>query len=134
MSNRNRLKQPAESQGARVKAPGDGGTSTQTEHLRFSFRYLNTACVDTVDHVELSAFTKRLHVLSTMTWQQVMQAPREGLGHEKIPRAQVTVPITASADAEHVLSFRYGDAQRILGRRDGALLHVLWVSHGHEAY
>jgi hypothetical protein len=130
-----KIRQPQLEQGKRVPAPSDGGGSTQTELVRFSFKYLRVECADNCDAEELRAFTKRLNMLSNMTWQQVNQSHRHGAGFEKIPRAQLQVPCNLSEDVAEVLSFRYGHGKRpMLGYREGAVLHVLWVSHGHDAY
>jgi hypothetical protein len=131
-----RLKQPAANQGTRLKVdPAEGGGSTQTELLRFSFKHFHTDCLANCQIDELRAFGARLKILSTMTWQQVTQADRQGLGHEKIPRGQLQVPCLLSEDATFVLSFRYGHGlDPMLGHREGAILYVLWVSHNHDAY
>jgi hypothetical protein len=131
-----RLKQPDANQGPRLKVDAsEGGGSTQTELVRFSFRYFHTDCLGNCELAELRAFGDRLRTLSTMTWQQVMLAHRHGLGHEKIGRDQLLVPCLLSDDVSFVLSFRYGHGlDPMLGHRDGAILYVLWVSHNHDAY
>ena len=109
--------------------------STQTELVHFSFKYLHTDCLGNCQVGELRAFGERLKTLSGMTWQQVMQANRHGLGHEKIPRGQLQVPCLLSEDVTFVLAFRYGHGlDPMLGHREGSILYVLWVSHNHDAY
>ena len=137
MSKKNkRLKQPDANQGARLKVdPSEGGGSTQTELVRFSFKHFHMDCLANCEINELRAFGGRLKTLSTMTWQQVIQADRQGLGHEKITRDQLQVPCLLSEDVTFVLSFRYGHGHDpMLGHREGAILYVLWVSHDHDAY
>lgn len=88
-------------------------------------------CVDCLDQDLLRHFVKRLHKWSSMTWQQVQDAPREGLGHEKIPIRQLKsgVSIQVSPDVEEVLSFRIDGSIRMLGLRQGEQLNVLYVGH-----
>ena len=130
-----KLSKPEPQQSGRIQVPPDGRGSTQTELVRFSFKYLRTECADNCEIGELRAFTKRLRMLSTTTWQMLNQAPRHGIGFERIPRAQLAVPCDLSEDVVEVLSFRYGQGlSPMLGHREGAVLHVLWVSHGHDAY
>ena len=132
----NRLKAAGVNQGPRLRVDTNtGGGSTQTEPIRFSFRYFCEECVDNCTIDELRAFAKRLQKLSGLTWQDLAQSHRHGLGHEKIPRAQLQVRCTLSEDVTEVLSFRYGHGfDPMIGHREGGLLHVLWVSHNHDAY
>ena len=132
-----KVKTPPLTQGSRIKVDAShGGGSTQAELLRFSFKFFRHECLDGCDRSEVEAFGKRLRALSTMTWQQVTQADRHGLGHEQIPIDKIKVPLDRlGEDVTYVLSFRYGHGLNpMLGHRDGAILHILWVSHGHEAY
>jgi hypothetical protein len=132
-----KVKTPPANQGSRIKVDqAQGGGSTQAELLRFSFKFFRHECLEGCDKSEIEAFGKRLRALSTMTWQQVTQADRHGLGHEQITRGQILVPLDKlGEDVTFVLSFRYGHGHNpMLGHRDGATLHILWVSHGHEAY
>lgn len=131
-----RLKNASATQGSHLSVdPSRSGGSTQNHLVQFSFRYFHEDCLGTCAHDELIAFSKRLKKLSAMTWQQVHQSDRHALGSEKIPRDQLRVPCLLSEDVTEVLSFRYGYGMNpMLGHREGAVLHVLWVSHGHEVY
>lgn len=130
-----KVKRPDVNQGARIKVdPSKVGGSTLTELVRFSFQFFRTECIDSCDKNDLDAAHRRLRTMSTMTWQQVNQAPREGLGSERIGRDQLLVPCELAPGVTHVLSFRCSAAERIIGHRDGSVLQILWFSHNHDAY
>lgn len=85
---------------------------------------------------QLHAFTEQLRMLSAMTWQDVTQSSRHGLGSEKIQRKQLKCPEfpTLSPDVDFVLAFRYSGKLPMLGHRVGSILHLLWVDHDYSAY
>lgn len=127
-------KKPPVTQGKTVHvAPSDSGT-TQTEKVRFGFRFFRNECISNCEKDEVAQAMKKLRTYSDMTWQQINQADRKGLGFEKMPRKQLTCPCDLSEDVEFVLSFRYSQTDRIIGLRDGSILEVLWFSHAHDAY
>jgi len=102
--------------------------------VRFSFAHFRTDCIDACEKDNIARAHARLRAMSTMTWQQITQAPREGFGHELIPRDQLTCPCELTKDVVEVLSFRYSASERIIGHREGQFLHILWISHGGNAY
>jgi len=86
-----------------------------------------------MDHVQLWA--DKLRRLTSSTWQQVNQASREGLGFEKIPRAQFKQEVVRDLSEDTVfLVFRCSDAIRMMGFRDGAVLHVRVVAPDKKLY
>lgn len=100
----------------------------------FSFEFMsagNGYSVDCCNHEHRSALASRLFRLSQMTWMQIKQAPRHGLGTEKIARA--SIPQKATEDAD-LLAFRYNGMSPMIGYRDGRTFHVLFLDHTMDVY
>ena len=110
-------------------------------------------CASECETNEMRALFRKLRSWSTMSWQQLIQAPREGLGLETIadeslrrpppPRSlrlrAVSCPgrLRPGVPDQRVLSFRVHGIVRMLGCRDGQTLHVFafdrngdWYDHG----
>jgi hypothetical protein len=107
--------------------------STNLEYPVFCLRYLGNlpAC----EQGEKAAFIETLRTLAQMTWQQIMQARKQGLGHEKIPLKQIKASLPAFAkEEEFLLSFRFCGKAPMLGLREGATLRILHLDRDFTAY
>jgi len=82
-----------------------------------------------------AAFAERLQAWGMMTWAQIMQAPREGLGTETIDRTslQETPPNHVTPDVR-LLAMRFGRGARVIGYRDDEILHIIWIDPNHKVY
>ncbi len=131
-----KLREPQRSHAQNVGVTRAKGGSTQLEPVRLSFEHFTSECVSGCSQDKLCDWTEKLKRLTSNTWQQVTSAPRQGLGHEKIPRAQATfpIPVSVTPDVEFFLAFRCGRGARMVGFRDEATLQVLWVAERHDAY
>ncbi|MDD5327180.1 MAG: hypothetical protein PHY02_05120 [Phycisphaerae bacterium] len=93
-------------------------------------------CLERCDSSTKEIFASTIHKLGQMTWQQIDVAPKNGLGYEKIPIAQIkpVSPISVSPE-EKVKVFRLTDKARMGGVRvDGRTLSILWVTSEHDLY
>jgi hypothetical protein len=131
-----RFKEPKRTFGQNLGVAPSTTGSSQNELVRLSFQHFSSNCIADCGVDKLGDWTEKLKRLTACTWQQVMSAPRKGLGHEKIPRDQVTfaVPTSVTPDVEFFLAFRCGSAARMIGFRDDGTLQVLWVAEQHDAY
>jgi hypothetical protein len=70
-----------------------------------------------------------------MTWLEIKQAPRHGLGAEKIHKGVIRCPIPArvSEDAT-LLAIRYNGMHPMIGYRDGRIFHILFMDHTMDLY
>lgn len=66
---------------------------------------------------------------SQLSWSQLHDEPREKLGSEFIPVAQLTDNAPSHfRESEKAMVFRFGGARhRFAGFRIGAIFHVVWV-------
>lgn len=67
-----------------------------------------------------------------MTWQEVQNADRHGLGSEKIGKHQIKEPLPSSN--EYALSFRYEAKKCFIGERDNQILNVFYIDPSFNIY
>ncbi len=105
----------------------------------FSLHYMRTATgfsLDCCNDGERSAFSSFLLKFSQLTWQQVQNAPRHGLGSEKISWDSIKEKGVLSGVPEDatILAIRYNGKKPLIGYRDGEVLHVICLDHNFSVY
>lgn len=96
---------------------------------RFCLRYLQPGFTVTDLNAEQQAsFACALARRGAMTWRELLQAPRHGLGYEMLPVSSLkpTVPEPFS-DSPKVMVFRYHGKLPMAGVRVADTLHLLWL-------
>jgi len=70
-----------------------------------------------------------------MTWYQIQQAPRHGLGSEKIEYDSIksTKPDIVTKDST-ILALRFSGKKPFVGIRDGSLFHIIWIDNKFNLY
>lgn len=132
------LKSPAANSGAHLKRPISGQASP-TDHLPpiFSLASLKgNYCVTACTAEEKIAFIETLHRLSAMSWREIRNAPRHGLGSEKISRNSikgVRIPDEVTEDTT-LLAIRFCAMAPMIGYRSGQAFHVLWLDRSFTVY
>jgi hypothetical protein len=111
--------------------------STQQEHPIFCLEYLDKdyyslrAC--TKD--EKAAFADTLFKLSQLTWAEITQSHRHGLGYEKIAKKSIRAPIPAHiTDDVTFIAFRFYGKAPMVGHREAAIFHILWIDRDFTLY
>ena len=104
----------------------------------FSFEYMQGGTgysVDCCNRDHRAALSARLFKLSQMTWLDIRQAPRHGLGTEKIARDAIkaAIPARVTEDAD-LLALRYNGLHPMVGFRDGRTFNVLFIDHTMDVY
>ncbi len=110
--------------------------STNDQPPCFTFCYLAPDFrVSDCEHSDKGAFADRLQELGQLTWGQITQAPRQGMGTETIPQDRIipAIPRHITPDIR-LLSWRFGRGARIIGYRDEQVFHVVWIDPNHRAY
>lgn len=71
-----------------------------------------------------------------MSWLEINQAPRHGLGFEKIPRKQISVkpPEHVTPDITHFWAFRFFGKAPMVGYKEGEIFFVLWFDEEFKLY
>ncbi len=89
-------------------------------------------CCQPDDRAQLAA---KLFQLSQASWMQIRQAPRHGMGSEKITRGQIKAPFpNAVTEDVTLLAFRYAGMKPMVGYKDGRTFHVLWLDWNFTLY
>ena len=71
-----------------------------------------------------------------MSWRDIKQAARHGLGFEKISRSQIKcgIPGFITEDQDHFLAFRFKGRAPMVDYRVRDVFYVLWVDPCFELY
>jgi hypothetical protein len=90
-------------------------------------------CCEDKDRVHV---LKRLFMLGKMSWRQILQAPRTGLGAEKIARTAINPPIPTSVtdDVDYFYALHYQGNKRMIGYKPKGIFYVLWIDHNFTVY
>jgi hypothetical protein len=73
-------------------------------------------------------FALALQLRATMTWREIIMAPKHGLGAEHIPKGQIRAPIPRGfEDADQFLVLRYSGKLPMAGVRVQDVFHILWI-------
>ena len=108
----------------------------EQQHPLFSLRYLQKSHgISNCTQEEKSSFADSLHNLSQLTWGELKQAPRHGLGFEKIPRDHIKKPIPPHIKEDvNFIAFRFCGKAPMVGYRSKAVFHVLWLDRDFTLY
>jgi hypothetical protein len=111
------------------KVPAAAEVNHEKSTPRFCLRHLvNGFGVSALETSGRAAFAVALEKRAQMTWQEIKQAPKHGLGTEMIPAAQIKASIpTQFSDSERFMVFRYDGKLPMGGVRAGDTFHVLWL-------
>jgi hypothetical protein len=77
-----------------------------------------------------------LRELSELTWAQLRQADRHGLGFETIDRSSIKsgIPGVVTADV-NIIAFRFAGKKPMVGFRDrDGTFHIIWFDRAFRLY
>ena len=122
-------------QGDKVSSPNGGSDKLQPI---FSFYNMkdDVYCVNTCSKDQQSALLKSLCKFSKFTWQELRNAPRHGLGCEKISQDSikgVNVKSFITPDVT-LLAFRASGMSPVVGYREEQIFHILWIDSNFTLY
>jgi hypothetical protein len=93
-------------------------------------------CLSSLDKDHKSMFADSIFRRKALTWKEITQASRHGLGTEKIPRSSIKAPTPKfiTEDLEEFLVFRYNGRAPMVGYRQRDVFFVLWFDHDFTLY
>jgi hypothetical protein len=110
---------------AQPHKPVDYDQQTPKFCLRHLHRDFNVHCLPEDKRAD---FATALQRRATMTWREIIMAPKHGLGTENIPRNQIHAPIPAAfEDSDQFLVLRYSGKLPMAGVRVLDVFHILWI-------
>ena len=130
-----RLKRVKPSRGRFTRVIENNAPHPNRQTPLVSFRHvLPQYCASECETNEMRSLFRKLRSWSTMSWQQLIQAPREGLGLETIADESLRRPAPRITPDQRVLSLRVHGIVRMLGCRDGQTLHVFAFDRNGDWY
>lgn len=130
-----KLKRPREEHG-RVRVASSSGTPTNHKYAAFSLRYVvGDQCITRCTNEQAMQFAERMKRLCSMTWQQIQNADRHGLGTEIIKQSSLRVAIPGHITPDvNLLAFRCFGMAPMIGYREEEVFFVLWFDPDFEVY
>ena len=102
----------------------------------FCLRYVDPEyCILNCDKDDKAAFAERIRQLSTLTWNQIIQADRHGFGREKIDATRLRRPAPRHI-TEDVTFFalRFSGLKPMVGYQTDATYHIIWFDRDCTLY
>ncbi|MCW2267587.1 hypothetical protein [Pseudomonas sp. JUb96] len=131
-----RLKGAKPKQSQLLKERAEPAENPDLKPPLFSFEYLQKGyCVGDCTNDERGGMLDRIRAISQLSWQQLRQTQRHGLGYEKIERNAIkaAVPDFVTADVS-LIAFRAIGKAPMVGFRQGRIFNVLWVDRVFTLY
>ena len=92
-------------------------------------------CLDDCSIEDRAAFASALYKLSQRSWAQIKTSPKHGMGSEKIDRSAIKGDSTDHlAEDLTLLAIRFSGLKPMVGYRDGAVFHIVWLDHNFTLY
>lgn len=123
--------------GKLVKAHDSGKKGPGQEYPAFSLRYLSKDfCITACSKDAMASFAEKVKMLTQMSWLEITQLPRHGLGFEKIPRKKIRggIPTHVTPDVEYFWAFRFHGKAPMVGYKNGETFFVLWFDEKFRLY
>ena len=123
--------------GEQLKAPRAAVRhSGDDQHPIFSFQFIDPDfSITKCQKDDKSNCITKISTLSKMTWQEINEAPRHGLGTEIIDRdcLKIKIPKHVTPDV-HILAFRFSGEKPMLGYREFDVFHIIAFDDKFNAY
>lgn len=102
----------------------------------FSFHFLQKGyCITDCNRDEKARFAETLRKLSQLEWMKLKNSQRHGLGCEKISVGAIKEGVPANIPKrDHFLAFRFDGKKPMVGYRENAVFHVLWLDSKFKLY
>jgi hypothetical protein len=109
-----------------------------TQHLRpkFSLELLQkNYCLSRCTQTEKIALIERLHELSQLTWQMIMQTDRHRQGCEKIDHKAIKTALPPFINSDMtLLAFRFYGKAPMVGFREAEVFFIVWLDRDFTLY
>jgi hypothetical protein len=137
---KNKLKTPNSSakKGVIANIPEQKQLSSNQMKPLFSFQYLDAAyCVKKCEKNDKVALAEKIQIIGNKTWQELQQAPRKGLGFEKINRNAIKASLPKHLEKDEAINFiafRFSGNKPMVGYREHEVYHVVWLDRDFTVY
>lgn len=126
------------SPGKNFKAhPNSGEIVEEINYPIFCFKHLHRDYnIEKCEPGEKQSLLERIVKLSSMTWLQIEQTNRHGLGSEKIAINAIrpACPSFITADVKFLLALRFQNNKPFIGFKNGYIFHVIFIDRAFNVY
>lgn len=118
-----------------INLPETVDTPLTQQRIMFSIECCSSTCCykKITEQRDRSDFADRLHELSQLTWGQIKQSSRKGLGYETLDNIEIDrskIPL-----AKRIIAFVYHDYHRMWGYRDReGVFHITGFDYDGKQY
>ena len=119
-----------------LSTAADTSVDYNRERPTFCLRFVDpNYCITKCERDDKAAFADRIRLLSGMTWNQLIQAPRHGLGLENIARSAIrgTIPGHLTEDVTFI-ALRFSGIKSMVGYRVQGMFHIVWFDCNLDLY
>ncbi|WP_309074615.1 hypothetical protein [Paenarthrobacter sp.] len=104
-------------------------TTTAQNNVKFCLNHMQSGfSVEDLSKEARAEFAMALFKRRGMTWTEIQQAPKHGLGSEKMPASSIRAAIPrVFGDVENFLVLRYSGLLPMAGVRVGDVYHIVWL-------
>ena len=131
-----KINRPEPNQGKNITtSPSSSGSTNKLKPL-FSFEYLvQTHSVEACEHDDRAALAVQLSKIGCMTWAEIQNAPKHGLGHEKIAQNAIkkALPPVVTPDV-NLIAFRFSGKKPMIGFRSDQTFFILFLDRDFTVY
>ena len=128
-----KLKNKQSKHGKFVKEHSQSIENCDSMPLIFSFKNLQSNyCVSKCTTNEKAAFSDQLRILGSKTWRELKQAPKHGIGFEKINYFKVAIP--KSLENETFIAFRFDGKKPMVGYRCKQIFNIVYLDRNFTLY
>ena len=93
-------------------------------------------CLSVLEKDDKAAFADAIFKRKNLTWAEIKQVGRHGLGFEKINKKIIrpSIPPFITEEIDSFLAFRFSGKKPMLGYRVKNVFYVLWFDHDYTVY
>ena len=106
------------------------------ERPTFCLRFVDSSyCITSCSHEDKAAFADKLRRMSLLTWNELINAPRHGMGFETIRRSEIRRPMPVQITEDVTLiAFRFSGKNPMFGYRMDGMFHIVWFDCNFDLY
>jgi len=118
----------------KIRPRTENPKSSYDEPPAFSFKYIRKShCLDCCTLEEKKDLAEALHKRKDTSWNDLLFAPKNGLGYEKI-NGGWKVSLPEEHKEKQMLAFRFSGNKPIVGFKEREIFYILWIDRAFNVY
>lgn len=130
-----KIKRPKTKQGNRISAQAPPNYDDKPPIFSLEKLQEGKHCLSKLVQEQKAAFADAIFRRKNLTWREIRNISRQGLGTERLPKNAIKAPIPPfiTDETSTLLVFRFGD-NRMVGYRVHDVFYVLWFDYDFSLY